>query len=191
MKPNKTYDGGVPIINEELMAAFLLGYFDGDGCFTSWENQKRKERKCLFSLSTHPDTALLFKEFLSKNGISSYFHKPKDKPIYVLYISGNIQCAKFFNLIYSVKNLIPIYLQRKYLKSKYFLEKYGALTKVKFNIPSGISCDGIQKWGENNLTGQQLLDFRTEWAEIQSRENIIPSVTSSERFLPNAPNKPV
>ena len=191
MKPNKTYDGGIPLIDEKFMPAFILGYFDGDGCFTSWENPKRMEKKCCYSLAVHPDTCFFIRDYMCKIGIKSYIEKPKNKPIYNIVINGNIQCVKFFNLMYSVKDDIPIFLQRKYLKAKYFLEKYGAAIKVKYNLPLLLRTENILKRGEELLSGETLSSFKKEWLEIQSRENIIPSATSSQRFLPCAQNKPV
>lgn len=191
MSLRKTYGGGIISIDEKLMPSFILGYFDGDGCFSAWENKEKMERKSLFSITSHKDHLDMIVEFLQKKNIFGSLLPAKGTPVHCLTLNGNLQCAKFFNLIYSQKDQLPTFLQRKYLKAKYFLEKYGAITKLKYDIPERLKCSDFLKWAENNLTGQKLLDFQAEWAEIQSRENIIPSATSSQRFLPNAQNKPV
>lgn len=114
---NKTRDFSFPVwIDESLHAAFIRGYFDGDGCVRTRmrklsSGQVVEDPMCDI-ISANKDfldkiRAMLYDKF----GICSYIYA--DKNCHRLYIHKNEHTLKFLNYIYKDAS---IYLDRKYDK---------------------------------------------------------------------------
>lgn len=183
MNERKTYVGGVPIIDKQYIPSFILGFFDGDGCIYVRESEKAKERKCTYEFACHLDIANFIKSFLSEMGIESQIKKGINKEMWILKCSGNMQCAKLFCLLYKNKHHLPVFLKRKYFKAKYFLEKFGALTKHKFNIPSGTKQYFIEEWAKRNLSKDDQELLRLDILEIKQRQELRPCPETTKAFL--------
>jgi len=86
--PNKTYTLKPPnqIINNELAYSFLIGFFDGDGCWESYN--KNGYQKYIFSLSgTHKMMlwcSKIIEEIIGKKEEYSYVYKKGNHYIYKL-----------------------------------------------------------------------------------------------------------
>ena len=183
MKERKTYVGGVPILDKEYTPSFILGFFDGDGCAYIRESEKHKEKKCSFEFACNFDIALFIQNFLKENGIESQIKKGDNKEMWILKCSGNMQCAKFFSLMYKEKYNLPVFLKRKYFKAKYFLEKFRALTKLKFNVPSGTKQHLIEKWAERNLSKEKQDLLKLDIEEINKRKVLKPCQETTKIFI--------
>jgi hypothetical protein len=109
--PNKTYLDFIPIVPKEYESSFTRGLFDGDGCFSYYQNTGRVSitnsiNMCNWLLTT--TRRLLFVgggvKYLCPNG-----HK------YARWdLGGNKQVSKFVRWLYSDGS--DLYLERKYKK---------------------------------------------------------------------------
>jgi len=118
---NKTFLCQPPKIKEELIPAFLLGFFDGDGCISvnrsinSWKASIGTSSFCLFGF---------IKEFLNKNNIIYYEYErmtSANNKFYDFSCTG-MMARHFLNILYSsVDNFSP--LSRKFEKYKILLNE--------------------------------------------------------------------
>lgn len=120
---NKSYDFGIPKLDNRLIRHYIRGYFDGDGCF------------CLSNKSfgvSFITASLRFKNSLIKVLNDNDF-KPKDYSyvsdyngtlMYKPEFTKNYEKMRFLDWIYSNSS---IYLDRKYKKYLKAKEKYDSL----------------------------------------------------------------
>lgn len=103
-------------VPEKFYPAFILGYQDGDGHYSSNPKDKRvnfvgTEQFCLRVRS-------IVKDLLNINSSIMYSHGEKEKPTRVFQIAGNNQVKKYLDWLY---DNTPVHLERKY---KIYLELY-------------------------------------------------------------------
>lgn len=181
LKGNKTYEGGLPLIDEEFESSFILGYFDGDGSFTAEENETDTVRKVAFSFCSCREHLTYIYNILNKNKISSHLYKDKRTEACSLVIGGSTHAVKFFRFIYQKKKEIRVFLKRKYFKSLYFLLKFGFYTKDKYNIPKLIRRRNLARWGAENLNNIQAKELEKECLVIKQL-TLKPSKETSKMF---------
>lgn len=106
--PKKTYlPLHLPNLSNKLKLAFILGYFDGDGCFTF------KDKYCKFRLVSHRDELLKeIANFLKEQYKCSYSLSKDNRNLYELSISTTY-AIPILNDMYSLNS---IRLDRKYQK---------------------------------------------------------------------------
>lgn len=102
-------------LNSSQIKAFLLGYFDGDGgIYMSYaQNKKTKQWSC--SVTGTFETCSYYKEYFQNVGFFTKRH-PDEKNNYTYYISGRNRVKTALSEIYSIKDEIDFFYQRKYEK---------------------------------------------------------------------------
>jgi len=114
----KTYNDSVlPNISAEMLPHFIRGYFDGDGCITTWlakEKGKADRVRSKFDISSKTRSLLddINSEF-SKVGITCNINYLKRDDMYRLCTSSRVELGKLFKYLYSDSNFR---LDRKYDK---------------------------------------------------------------------------
>ena len=125
--PKKTYlELHLPKLKKELLAHFIRGYFDGDGCITGEvrkpnpKNREKNYRVVLrFDICSKQKSILSdIQEFFIKNEINATITYIKRDDMYRLNVSAKESLKKVFNLLYTNSNF---YLQRKYDKFNYYV----------------------------------------------------------------------
>lgn len=134
--PRKTYNIIWPKINEELIPAYIRGYFDGDGSI-SHSFDKNSLHTVNISITGFYNNLINFQNFLKRKDIPSTFiqdkRTTKDKFGSIVFTDKNTK-LKFLHLIYD--NAL-IYLDRKYLLSQQFIQLCKENSKTwKLNTPS-------------------------------------------------------
>lgn len=111
---NKTFKLKFPnFLNKtNLLYSFIRGYFDGDGCITL----ENKNRKAIVSIVCNEIFASGLEKFLIKNGIKAYNYK-KGKNNREIKFRENASVEKFYKLMYLNTEM---YLYRKKDKFEIF-----------------------------------------------------------------------
>lgn len=104
--PNKTYLENEPIISDNIFIYFLLGLFDGDGCFYNRFTITNTKTTCSF----------IQKKLKELFNIHSYIRKRKNAHAYEVSVDRKGDFIKLYHLLY--QNINIFFLQRK--KDKYF-----------------------------------------------------------------------
>ena len=115
----KTYLDNLPIIDDKYFWSFLLGFFDGDGCFTSLGLFGNS-----FSICCREIVAIWLKNKLEISGISNaaiYSIKNKENKNLVIHRKSDL--IKIYELLYSSADK-SIWLKRKYQKFTRFYKKF-------------------------------------------------------------------
>lgn len=118
----------IPNIPKNLIKYFILGYFDGDGCFTGHiapPNVKNREKnprlRVCWQIDSKRDEILKdFKHFLEKEikDITLNINYIKRDDMYRICTSSVKACKKLFEYFYKEANF---YYQRKYDKFNYYV----------------------------------------------------------------------
>jgi hypothetical protein len=108
---NKTNSIIFPIINDNLIPSFILGYFDGDGCITQKKVKGHTYYSVTFTSGSENFLDRTKKELLDigLNSISKY----KYNTFFRLQICNKIDLLKIKDYFYSTNNF---YLERKKIK---------------------------------------------------------------------------
>ena len=116
--PNKTYkEMHLPELKEkELLLSYILGYYDGDGCFRNDGKYCRIEI-CSYRPELLQDFADIIKEYFL---IDKKPHKDKNRQNYYTLTYSTEDVIKIMNYCYQI---CPIYLQRKYNKYQKWLKE--------------------------------------------------------------------
>ena len=130
--PRKTWDYfPVKLNSDELMWAFIRGYFDGDGSIYysysyNQQNFHNVPSKYIINFCGNKKTMYIFKDFFESKGIISKIYKDAHKnysnEFYGLRIVDIESKLKFIHLLY--KNCKDVKLNRKYVKCMEFIECY-------------------------------------------------------------------
>ena len=113
MKEDKSHqDYTLPLIPDEFMNSFILGYFDGDGCITI-----KASHAIVVSICCNSYVFLeSMQKYLESVGIFTRLNTEKrhnGSDFYVLYLKGRTNQLAFKEFVYKDS---PIYLTRKYDK---------------------------------------------------------------------------
>lgn len=108
-----------PIISKKFIPHFIRGYFDGDGCLTSFmkkHHPNRPGKHCEYAVKILGTKPLLdfIKDFIEDNKIAKinqYYRRKEEQIVLSLELSGNNQVKNFLDLIYEKAT---VYLDRKY-----------------------------------------------------------------------------
>ena len=118
----KTYkDLHLPKLNDNLLKAFILGYFDGDGCITGWyqKDGNRERFRMSFDICSKTKSLLLeIQEFFKKYNIKVNINYITRDDMYRLKTSSIKEVKKLYNLLYLDSNF---FMQRKYLKFNHYV----------------------------------------------------------------------
>jgi Mor family transcriptional regulator len=124
--PRKSFTIRLPLLPKHLILSFVLGYSDGDGCFSI--NKPKNKVFNNFSIASNKKFCKDIQILFTKHGISGggvYYHKPKKighKGIYYLQYGGIFQLYHIIRLIYQNSNVIP-YLPRKKRKADLIIKR--------------------------------------------------------------------
>lgn len=105
----------VNILPEHLQRHFIRGYFDGDGCITSYQSKKGLKPDYSFILSGRDVFLKTCQEIIIKNCGVKLNKLIKNKSIHNLIYGGNIQTKRILDWLY--KDCDDLFLIRK--KEKY------------------------------------------------------------------------
>ena len=123
-KQAKSLTARFPDLNSIFMPSFALGYFDGDGSISFYQDkEKGYKRNYQVNLCVSDNFGMKIKEILEKN-LSIHTCLIKKGKISSISISGNNQVRKFMDWIYKDS---PVKLKRKYaiyLEMVDYLDKY-------------------------------------------------------------------
>lgn len=99
-------------ISKELIPAFLLGYFDGDGgVYKTITKKGYVQYSC--SITGTYETCLYFKEYFDNIGFLTKRHQD-DKNNYTYQIGGRNQVKKGLSKLYQIRDKLSFYYERKY-----------------------------------------------------------------------------
>ena len=121
--PNKTLSLDIAEVieraglNEEQIPAFLLGYYDGDGCISNWVHPNGTTIQTLISVVGTVETCQYIQQYFGK-GFLKKRHNTDTNNI-TLQISGRLAATSCLDRLY--KNPPSFFLKRKY--DKYLLAK--------------------------------------------------------------------
>ena len=147
-------------VPDNLMNYFILGYFDGDGCFSPREDTNTAS---LSFVGTYSFLIGILNVFKDKGLVNKYtkIYKKGNAYNFFLYNKANIKRILFY--LYGNKE---IYLERKYIKIKEFYENHETHQRgVYFDkrLKKWIACITINK--NVNVIGK----FEDEESAIQAR----------------------
>lgn len=119
----KSYsDLHLPKIDRSLIRHFIRGYFDGDGCITTWlAIEKGKSDRVRGKFDICAKSASILNEiikFFSENNINLNLNFLKRDSMYRISTSSKKELGKIFNLLYSNSNF---YLTRKFDKFNHYV----------------------------------------------------------------------
>ena len=118
--PNKTYKGlTLPKFgNKEYQLAYMLGYYDGDGCFKN-DGATCRIEICSYDSNILKDFSNLIKEvfFIHKD-----IYKDKNRDNYYTLTYSTKDATQILNLMYKIMSN-GFYLQRKYDKYQKWLKE--------------------------------------------------------------------
>lgn len=104
-------------LNDEQISAFLLGYYDGDGCISNWTHPNGTTVQTLISFVGTMETCQYIQNYFNK-GFLKKRHDTDTNNI-TLQISGRLAATSCLDKLYS--NPPSFFLKRKY--DKYLLAK--------------------------------------------------------------------
>lgn len=136
MRSSKLYDDAVaqgivehktpiiqpPNIPKEYSAAFIRGYFDGDGSVTIFRRKHWDRQRRAFAIKILGTVELLdyIKDFLTENHVAKirkYHKRHSGDTVKTLEFSGNQQVKHFLDLIYGDNP--SVYLNRKFRRYQF------------------------------------------------------------------------
>jgi len=151
------------ILPERLYAAFIRGYFDGDGCLSHTYSDTKKQR---FTICTSfvgtKEFCKSLEEILSKENIHFSWHHDKRHDDNVWSIKCNKTCSvRLLNYIYKDAK---IYLERKYSKYNFFKEHNNFAVYVSDYVDHNRTISvKAKQWIKDNLN----IDVDSEYANIE------------------------
>lgn len=98
-------------ISNNLIPAFLLGYFDGDGGIYKSQTNNTTQYNC--SITGTIETCTFFQEYFGGIGFMTKRHKD-DKNNYTYQIGGRNRVKEGLSKLYSVKDKLSFFYKRKY-----------------------------------------------------------------------------
>ncbi len=119
MGPGKTIESHLPALNDELMASFMLGYFDGDGCIYL-QRVKLRSDPSKGVASINPSVDIISNhyiinemvEWFSRRGVLFKTKEMSGNPHYLhMYISSTERITKFYEIVYAHQKT---FLKRKH-----------------------------------------------------------------------------
>lgn len=157
------------ILPEELYAAFIRGYFDGDGCLShTYSDTKKKRFTISASFVSTKEFCKSLEEILSKENVYFNWNHDKRNNDNVWSIKCNKTCSvKLLNYIYKDAK---IYLERKYSKYKFFKEHDNFAVYVSDYVDHNRTISvKAKQWIKDNLN----VDVDSEYAntEITKKSN--------------------
>lgn len=137
IKPRKTGNEEIPILNKELYRHFVRGFFDGDG--TIFKKHNRKRHKCSIGFVCMnkkfiDDLLILIKNNININ-IPNFYKSQKN--VYEPKTESFDKCLKFVEWIYYDSTIAMI---RKYNKAVKFLN-YKCPSLEEFRLIAGKSLE--------------------------------------------------
>lgn len=126
--PNKTWIySPYELDNDELMWAYIRGYFDGDGSISCRKEKDNLPSSYEISICGNKSTISFLNNYFHRFGIKSYMRKDNrankySYDFYYLKIKENESKSKFVKHLYDGCN--DVKLNRKYKKCMKFLEVY-------------------------------------------------------------------
>lgn len=119
----KSYcDLHIPAIPEHLIRHFIRGYFDGDGCITTWLHvEKGKSDRISSKFSICSKTASILNEFIkffSNHNIKLNLNFLKRDDMYRISTASRLELQKIYNLLYKDSYF---YLSRKFNKFNHYV----------------------------------------------------------------------
>ena len=120
---NKSYsDLHIPKISQELIRHFIRGYFDGDGCITTWLSvEKGKSDRVRGKFDICAKSASILNEFIkffADNDIKVNLNYLKRDDMYRISTSSRKELSKIYNLLYKDSYY---YLSRKFNKFNHYV----------------------------------------------------------------------
>lgn len=120
--PRKTYNVKWPTIPENLLPAYIRGYFDGDGTIST-DIAPTTLHKTYINLAGYETNMKNFQEYLSTKGIQSTIYctnkSTEHENFCSLLFTNKKNKQKFLSLIY---NNASVYLERKYELAQKFID---------------------------------------------------------------------
>lgn len=119
---NKSYcDLHIPNMPKELIRHFIRGYFDGDGCITTWlsvEKGKSDRVRSKFDICAKSASILNeFIKFFAENDIKVNLNYLKRDDMYRMSTSSKKELEKIYNILYQDSYF---YLSRKFNKFNHY-----------------------------------------------------------------------
>lgn len=102
-------------LSDRQIKAFLLGYFDGDGCITISLAKNKKTKLFTWSVTGTMETCSYYKQYFNNIGFFTKRHKD-DKNNWTYCVSGRNLVKNSLSQLYEVKDELDFYLKRKYNK---------------------------------------------------------------------------
>lgn len=93
--------------------AFLLGYFDGDGCIYHYQPLNKTEQFS-FNITGTKETCLYFQTYFQNTGFLTKRHPEVDNNNYTYQVGGRNQVKKCLSQLYEIKDKLTFYYDRKY-----------------------------------------------------------------------------
>lgn len=120
---NKSYsDLHIPTISKDLIRHFIRGYFDGDGCITTWLNvEKGKSDRVRGKFDICAKSASILSEFIkffAEYNIKLNLNYLKRDDMYRMTTSSKKELEKIFHLLYDNSNFC---LSRKFNKFNHYV----------------------------------------------------------------------
>lgn len=115
-----------PMLREDLVRHFIRGYFDGDGCITSYKtNEEHKARFSIKILGTKEmlDYIKSFIESHTEIRIRQYSQRRESCSVLTLEFGGSQQVKTFLDILYQES---AVYLERKYCKYQTLCNQYNS-----------------------------------------------------------------
>lgn len=120
MMGNKTFKLEFPELRNDLIRHFIRGYFDGDGCISTFYPRKGNKKVGLFVIYGRENFLKYIQEVLISNCFLSDTKVSTNKSIFALRYGGNTQIKRIYNYLYWNSS---IYLERKKKKFEELWEK--------------------------------------------------------------------
>lgn len=129
--PRKTYTDNWPEhLPEELLPAYIRGYFDGDGSISHNFTMNKMHLVSVTIVGFLPNIQH-FKDYFDKVGIKNNItidkRKKSDIPFCLLFFPNKKAKNSFLHLIYDNAN---VYLERKYILSQQFFDFFSKNTRT-------------------------------------------------------------
>lgn len=107
-----------PDIEEKYINSFMLGYFDGDGCWSVIKNKTKKEQT-QFRVTGNYEFLIEYQKILMQNCNLKKTKLYEEGNVFTLKYSGNQQCSRIYQYLYGDSKR---FLQRKIEKIKEILK---------------------------------------------------------------------
>lgn len=113
----------IPRISDKYEKYLVLGFFDGDGCFTFGRRKDRNRIWQKFNFTSSYQLLIGIQNILIKNNITSVIRPKTNEQVFVLESHNKENVIKFLDYIYQDEEFII--LKRKYEKAKALRRELG------------------------------------------------------------------